>query len=168
MKSLYDKKPAPTYFGSMISVVLLFFLGVSLIAKSQKGKESFYHITSPITSIADSPNDAPEAHEEDIRYLQLKTYPVTFELTIGNKSGFFNPRFERIDELKTGDIITIYFENIKPSNSNSNRKVQFIDKNEQPYFIRGRGDIYVGCTAIGFSILLMVAILTYRKQNRTP
>ena len=165
MNNLYEKEHPSYYFGSMITVVMTFFLGVSTIVRGQREREYFPQITSPITRLTNSLNDSIDIHEADIKYLSIKNYPQTFELFIGKESGYFNPKLDQIDKLRVGDTITIYFEIQKTNRENINRLVQFIDKDKQPYFIRSNSDAYIGCTAIGFSALMMVAILIYRKKE---
>ncbi|MCU0443688.1 MAG: hypothetical protein MUE85_02140 [Microscillaceae bacterium] len=45
----------------------------------------------------------------DIFRLKVKGYPKTFELFIGKDFGDFSPEFEKIDDLKLGDKIDVFF-----------------------------------------------------------
>lgn len=72
-----------------------------------------------------------------------------------------NRHLSRLINFK-GDLITVYYDDRDiPANDPLNRFVQFIDKGNEPYFIKGSWDkgfaIFIG--GLGIAILILVLIL---------
>ncbi|WP_310395177.1 hypothetical protein [Hymenobacter sp.] len=166
MADLYKKEPAQIFGRALIGIVFILFLGFDIIGRGNRDKEAFFHITSHITGIADSIVGEPGSYNRKLRYIRMQGYPKTFELFIGKDFSDFSPAFEQLDKLKAGDTITVYFDETKSSNPYLNRLVQFINKGQTPYFIKGSRDIYVGYSAIVVCAGLVAYLLLLRKKGK--
>jgi hypothetical protein len=112
----------------------------------------------------------PDRHIGKLRYLKIGGYTKYFEVFIGKDFGDFSPAYERIDSLKTGNLLTVYYSEDQLSNKATddeliNRDAQFIDKQNQPYFIRGSKDRYGSYFFMSVGICLVVTLLILEKKG---
>jgi hypothetical protein len=154
-------------------IVSILVLGFIISIRGYKEKKDFYQVTGIITSITRSIPSYSNRHDGKIRYLQVKGHPKPFELFIGKDPGDFSPAFEQLDQLKAGDVITVYYDEDELTGSSIddvNRLAQFIDKNQQPYFIRSDKDKYFGYFAIGMSACIgaTLLLLDRKRRSRSP
>jgi len=111
----------------------------------------------------------PVRHHGKYRYLEIDGYPYPFEIFVGNEPGDFKPKYERIDNLKQGDTVSIfYYETENTKNEGINRFIQFIDKDGQSFFERGNSNKLMGIAFIGLSIMLTVSGLVLWKLKKIP
>ncbi len=166
MADLHGKKPAQIFGGALVGVAGILFLGVDIISRGYKEKEAFFHVTSQVTSIADSIVGQPDSRNSKQRYIRVNDYPKTFELFVGKDFSDFEPAFEQLDKVEPGDTVTVYFDETKDSPTTVNRLVQFIDKGKTPYYIKGKKDVYVGYSAIAFCAGIVTYLLIQKKKGK--
>ncbi|WP_303312001.1 hypothetical protein [Hymenobacter sp. BT730] len=152
------------FFGMLFTIILCF----STLYRNQKQKGDFLHLTSKLTNISNSLQI--EGHinlnNEPIRYLKIKDYPKYFKLLIGEDIDGSKPDFQRIDNLKAGDVITIYYdETFLSSDPEVSRLAYFIDKDSKPYFIRGKQNT-IGYYIIGFCLAVIAISYILKKTGR--
>lgn len=158
------KKQHPIFWKSIIGIITIIAIGLAILIRGTKGKGEFQSIEGNITYLDKTYKELPNRHQGKYRYLTLDNYPKTFELFVGKDLGDFKPQYERIDDLRTGDKIVVYFdENSNESDARLNRLTQFIDKDGQPFFIRGSIDKTGGYFFIIIGILLG-GLLFYLKK----
>lgn len=152
----------------MLGVFTILFLGFGILTRGQKSKQEFYSVQGAIVGIEKTLEGYPNRHEGKMRYLVVAEYPKPFELFIGKEAGDFKPAFEQLDMLRKGDIVTIYYdeETNTQTDDSINRLAQFIDKGQQPYFIRGNHDKYGGYAAIAMGALIGVSLLLLKKTGK--
>ncbi len=116
----------------------------------------------------DSSNKSFQNKESSkFRYLRLDNFSKTFQLFIGKGSGDFKPEFEKIDALKIGDSVTIYFdENFKTKEDSINRLTYFIDKGNEAFFIKGGFEKYVAYFIIGIAIIFILTLIILKKKGK--
>jgi hypothetical protein len=138
-------------------------LGVCIIMcifYAQKGdleKNSFQNISGILNSVQNTHELYPRKDTTKYRYLEIDNYPQSFQVFIGKSTSDFKPAFERIDKLKNGDSITIYFEeNNKTKMTLVNNSAYFIDRKNEPIFIKGNS---IGIWIYGIAILCAAFIL---------
>jgi hypothetical protein len=91
------------------------------------------------------------------RYLKLQGYPHPFKIFLDKDGDSFRPTYEQVDNLKTGDIVTVfYFENTYAQREEM-RYVAFIDKDGVPFFEVGDSKRPAALVIIGLSSVLIVA-----------
>lgn len=161
------KKQHPIFTKSLVGVITIIVLGSVILIRGTKGKTEFQTITGRITYLEKTYQELPNRHHGKFRYLAIENYPRTFELFVGKDFGDFKPQFERIDDLRAGDNIVVYFEeNSNETDARLNRLIQFIDKDGQPYFVRGSKDKTGGYSIIVIGILLGGLIFYLKKTGR--
>jgi hypothetical protein len=161
------KKQYPIFNKSLIGVMTILALGTTILIRGAKDKVGFESITGQIVYLEKTYEELPNRHHGKYRYVELDAYPKVFELFIGKEFGDFKPHYERIDDLSVGDTIVVYFdEDTKESDSRLNRLVQFMDKDSQPYYIRGTKDKTGGYFFI-ISGMLLGAWILYLKRIGT-
>ena len=151
----------PYNFKTGIAVsLILFIFGLYLASLRYEDKSHFPKITGRITYLANAYKQLPTTHKGKMRYLALDTYPYIVELFVGKDFTDFSPAIEKIDSLKLGDQVTLYYEDTNQISSGGvNRSVQFIEKEGQVYFREGNKTYYIGfCSMLGSVLFLMVTI----------
>ena len=167
--TLTHLKAPPHLFAKLLcGVAFIIISGFVILNRGQKQKHDFNSITAHLISIDHTFPGAFNRHPEKIRYLQVGRYPKAFELFIGHDLGDFSPAFEKIDALKAGDIVTIYYDEEKTRSGDDalvNRLAQFIDKDGQPYYARGSKDKLGGYGIIGVGMLMGLTLLILQKKG---
>jgi hypothetical protein len=161
-----QKKTPPNIFNkSMYGVITIIILASVILVRGKKEKNEFHNLNGTITAIEKTFQEFPFRHPGKYRYLILDNYQKVFEIFIGKDPGDFKPELEKIDELKVGDMISVYFDE-DPSDIDMriNRLIQFIDKDSAPYYIRGSQDKIFGYILIASGI--MIGILVFVLKNR--
>lgn len=155
----------PIYIKSVGGLLFCIALGIYIINRAYKPKNEFHKLTGKVTYLQHKlPNeDVPKDGKE--RYLQIEKSDRIFKIFVGKDWGDFKPQFEIIDSLKVGDTVDLYYDdNIKTESNQINNLTQYIDKNGNTYYIKGKMDKTLGVLIIGISIL-GILILYYLKRN---
>jgi hypothetical protein len=145
--------------------VSLFIIGIGafVISNNSKDKNEYERRTGNIEYYADSYLDLPNRDHGNYRYMKIDSYPYPFEIHIGNA----NKETESIDNLKVGDSIDAYFyETNNTFEVGLNRYIQFIDKENKAYFIRGDFQKQLGFVLIGLAVSLNILSLVFWKLGK--
>lgn len=162
------KQPPHIFTKSLLGVVTILVLGFGILQRGQAHKNEFDSLTAPITAIGPSFPGATTQHPDETRYVQAGRYPQVFELFIGHGFTDFSPALEKVDSLKPGDIVTVYFRkeaSQAADAANVNRQAQFIDKDGKPYYIRGRKDRLGGYGLIAAGLLIGLTLVVLRQKG---
>ena len=160
-------KQYPVFKKSLAGIITVIILGSFILVRGTKEKSQFHHVTGKITYIGKVYEELPVRDRGKYRYLSIDTYPKMFELFIGKDFGDFKPKYDKINSLKEGDDIVVYYDSdSKETDIRLNRLVQFIDKDGSPYFVRGSKDKNFGFFLIGMGILLGGVILYLNKTGK--
>lgn len=150
----------------LFSLIIIAF-SIFIINRDSKLKSEYSKITSTLIYLDDTYGELPNRNFGKYRYLAVENYPYIFELFIGKESSDFSPKFEKIDSLKLGDVITIYgYESSDIDKEGVNRNIQFIEKNDQLFFERGDATKIVGISLIIISIILVVLCFIFMKMGK--
>ena len=123
----------------------------------------FEHVEGTVINFEKSKNNKT-------RYITIEGYPKTFSIFIGKDTGDFSPKFEILDSLQAGDLITVYHEDT-PLQKNKDPKldkgVQFIQKGQKLYYERGNKDKYLAYFLFaGGAVLGLLLFLKERKVKK--
>ncbi len=157
-----SKKQYQIFNKSLAGVITILLLGSGILFRGTKDKSDFEQITGIIKYLDKKYQEFPNRHQGKYRYLLIDSYPKIFEIFIGKDPGDFNPEYENIDALQVGDVITVFYDETKrETDPRINRLLQYIDKQNQAYFIRGRHDKLLGyfCIISGFLIGIWIFYL---------
>ena len=161
------KRQYPVFKKSIVGVITILFLGSMILIRGTKDKIEFHQLTGKIVFLAKTFEELPLRHEDKYRYLLIDNYPKVFTIFVGKDFGDFKPHLEKIDDLKVGDEIVVYFdEDTKETDNRLNRLIQYIDKGGKPYFVRGSKDKNGGYFFIGLGILLGGMIIYLKKKGK--
>lgn len=149
--------------GVIFASVLALGIGLFVTINNSKNKQEYEKKSGEIEYFDLKFENLPTRHKGDFRYLKIDTYPFVFEIYEPNSV----PTQMTIDNLSVGDKIDIYFyETSDTRNCGLNRFTQFIDKDNQPYFIRNGFQKQLGIFIIGLSVLLnVIAFVFWKKGN---
>ena len=159
---------APVFWKLISAMLFTLLLCFITLYRNQKPKDDFFHLTSKITSVSNAldiqghlnPNNEP------IRYLKIEDYPKYFKLLIGEDIDGSKPTFQQIDQLRVGDIITVYYdENNLSDDADVSRLAYFIDNDGNPYFIRGKQNT-IGYYIIGLCLSVIAVSYFLKKTGR--
>lgn len=161
------KSKHPVFLKSILGLLFVIVLGFLLFARADKSKSSFQNVSGIITSLSKSNKSSQIRDSSKFRYLQLNNFPKIFEIFIGKGSGDFKPQFEKIDELKVGDSVTVYFdENFKTQQDPINRLAYFIYKGQDAIFIKGDFEKYLAYFIIGFSLISILILVVLKWKGK--
>jgi hypothetical protein len=161
-----NKTPRQVFNKSMYGVITIIALSSFLLTRGKKEKNEFQSLTGQITSIERTYQELPIRNPGKFRYLIIDNYQKAFEIFVGKDPGDFKPELEKIDELKVGDKISVYFEeNLRETDLRINRLLQFIDKDSTPYFIRGNQDKVLGFGLLAFGIIMGILLLILKNKG---
>ena len=157
------------YYPKLIGAAIMFIvMSGYLITRSDKPRGDFIHQKGTISYLSQvHPLRAQsEPRPKDV-YLILNEYDRIFEMFTGTDKGDFSPRVNRLTELKIGDEIDIYFEETtKTRMQQVNRILQYLDKDEELFYLRSKADKYIGYFILGSSgFLLMLGIYMKIESN---
>jgi len=159
------KTKKPIFLNSLIGLSFALFLGIFLLFRATKDKSSFEKIRGSIVFF--NKENGLHTNTTKFRYLKLDSYPKTFELFIGKGWGDFKPKFEKVDELKIGDTVTIYYdENFKTKSDPVNRLAYFIDRGQEPIFIKGGWEKYLAYFIFGSVILILLVLIVAKRKSK--
>lgn len=151
--------------GIVLFTLVTIGLGVWLIYRSSKEKHQYDKSTGIVEYVDKTYEDLPSRDKGKFRYIIIDTYDYLFEIYAPNSKD--TPR--TIDDLKIGDQIDIYyFENSSTHKTGINKFVQFIDVNNQPYFIRNEFQSKLGLALIILSILPSLIAYFGWKKGKVP
>ena len=155
------------FLKSLYGLGFTVFLGVFIIARSEKSKSEFTKVSGRLISINNSNQFAPRQDTSKFRYLLIDSYPKIFEIFIGKDFGDFKSKFENIDNLRANDDITIYFDNnFQTEDDPINRLTYFIDKGQERIFVKGTWEKNMGIFLTGLSLLIFVALLILKQKGK--
>ena len=128
--------------------------GIFFMNRGVQNKDTFDKVTGEIIMLENSYLSIDERHSNKQKFFQIDNYPEVFQLFIGKDFGDFKPDLEKINELKIGDLIDVYYSNnpIQTRQESVNRFTQFIFKNNIPYFIKGTADRPLSIAMIGLGL----------------
>lgn len=122
---------------SAVSVIIIIFM-LFVMRRDSQQKKNYDKVSGTIAYIDQQFGKWPNRDFGKYRYIRLDEYPYTFELFIGKDVGDFKPKFEQVDKLALGDVITVYYyETNDMQNDGINRHAKFIDKESMTYFEAG-------------------------------
>ncbi|HEY1032074.1 MAG TPA: hypothetical protein VGD89_09885 [Flavipsychrobacter sp.] len=148
--------------GVILASVIVLGLGIFVIVNNSKDKAEYDKHTGTVEYLAKEYQNLPIRHKGEYRYLKIDTYPYVFEIYEPNSK----PTDKRIDDLKVGDTIDIYcYETTNTQNEGLNRFTQFIDKDEQPYFVRSAFQKQLGFVLVGLCFLMNIMALLFWKKK---
>jgi hypothetical protein len=147
-------KTVHNIFGeSLVGLITIMIISVFLFVRAGKEKSAFNKLSGKITSL--------EKTNAKKRLLQVEDH--TFELFIGKDVGDFKPKFERIDKLKPGDYITIYFDD---QGDPINNLAYFIDKGDEPFFIKGSWEKGMSYFLAGLCVTIFILLYTLKRLGK--
>ena len=158
----------PTNFKKLlISLFILLCLGAYLTSIKFMSKDSFTKISGRITYLENHYHQYPLRDFGKFRYIALDTYPYIIELFVGKDAGDFSPEYENLGGLKTGDEITIYYDDDSDiSKENINRTTEYIYKVNICYFHNGNNSFYVGIFILIMTCLGFIFLLYQKKKGK--
>ena len=161
------KSTKPIFLKSVGGFLFAIALGYSLLLRADKNKSSFQKVTGIIASFEKTNKYFPNKDSLKFRYLEIIDFPKTFELFIGKGSGDFKPKFERVDNLKLNDTITIFFdENSKTQSDPINRLTYYIDRGKEVIFIKGSSEKYMAYFVIDFSLICILILIILKRKSK--
>ena len=142
------------------SIILLGF-AIFITINNSKEKSQYDKYTGTIEYFDKEFQNLPIRNKGDYRYLKIDTYTYIFEIYEPNSE----PTKNKIDDLKVGNTVDIYcYETSNTRNEGINRFIQYIDKQNQPYFIRNGFQKQLGYVLIGLCISInLITLLLWKK-----
>lgn len=154
------------FLKTTVGIFTILFLSYNLYLHGIKSKSEFEKVSGRIVYLDDHYQRFPNRHFGKYRYLKVDKRKEIFELFIGQDKYDNTPKFERIDSLKIGDIVEIYYETQDDKTGlNINRRVHSIDKQSQPYFIRSGKDKVLGIIGMVIGAVFLIILLVLKQKE---
>ena len=142
--------------------------GIFFINMGVQNKDAFNKVSGKIVMFENNYSNVDERHSGKMKFIRIDTYNDIFEVFVGKDFSDFKPDFEKIGELKVGDVIDVYFTNnpIETHQEPVNRHTQFIYKDNSPFFIKGTADKPLAITMICLGLAMIVLALFLKKIEK--
>ena len=161
------KEKQPIFKKSISGLLFAIALSVFFVQRGDKSKASFDNVTGTIISFEKTNENYPRRDSSKFRYLRVESYPKPFEIFVGKDAGDFKPKFENVDNLQIGDIITVYYaEDGKTQKAAVNNLVYFIDKGKEVVFIEGNSKKNVIYGLIGFCLITILILVILKWKGK--
>ncbi|NRB60446.1 MAG: hypothetical protein HRU50_10980 [Winogradskyella sp.] len=162
-----EKAPIEIFYKLILGTIIIIGFGIYLSVISHKPKSGFNKITGTITHLDST---FGRINKRDHRYIYITDSNEVFDLFIGKRTMDFSPEFEQIDKLKPSDEITVYYADKTPLQNtqyyNVIKTVQFIDKDGEPYFIRGNKNKYGSYFFVSSGLFAIVMLLLAKRLGK--
>lgn len=160
------RKQYQIFLKSLAGVITIIILSSLVLFRGTKDKSEFKKVSGNVVYLNQTFQELPNRNKGKYRYLMIDNYPKAFEIFIGKDPGDFKPEYEIIDSLKVGDEISIFYdESNREKDPRINRLLQYIDKQNQSYYIRGKRDKYFGYFGIMAGLLIGVWIFYLKRKG---
>ncbi|MBV8252565.1 MAG: hypothetical protein JO154_08155 [Chitinophaga sp.] len=162
------KDPQYIFLKSIFGISSVLILGITLYLRAGLNKDEIQKITGRIAYLEKTYGSYPLAREMGkCRYIKLDNYADVFEIFIGKDRGDFTPDLEKMDSLRAGDEITIYFDNqVGPQDNNINAAVRFIDKGNEVVFIRGTWMKAIAGAVLGIAMIALMLVCILKVKGK--
>ncbi len=170
MPTTGNSKAAAARYPSRLALAggFAILMGIYLLFRSNQPKEDFSQLSGPISYLASAnPLRTDQKMEPKSLFLTIEGADRVFELFVGAEWGDFSPRINRLEELKVGDQVEIYFqENEQTQALPTNKLLQYLDHQGVAYYQRGGADRAMGYVLFGLAFLLLIwAGLLWRTRE---
>ena len=160
--------PKPYFLKFLFSGIFLLTLSIYLLRTAYKDKKEFQKITGAVNFISMKYLDLPNRDFAKYRYIKINEYKKPFEIFVGRDPGDFKPALDKIDGVKPGDTLTIYFRegHLETTDPPVNRLAYYIDKGGIPIFIFSPSQLYVAFFLISVSIIIIIISVVGKVKGR--
>jgi hypothetical protein len=143
-------------------------MGIYLLRTAYKDKREFQKITGTVDCISMKYLDLPNRDYSKYRYIKINGFVKPFELFVGKDPGDFKPALNKMDIVKPGDILSVYFgdENYKTMEAPVNRLAYYIDKGRIPVFIFSPFQFYMAWFVIAMAIIIIIITVIGKVKGR--
>jgi hypothetical protein len=157
----------PIFLKSVLSIGAVLVLSVLMMVRGTKDKREFYEVSGRITYLEKTYGELPNRSHGKYRYLQVENFPKVFEIFIGKDAVDFKPKYEKLDALKVGDAISVYYD-INPIEDDPiiNRLVFFIDKDNEGVFILGNKYNTLGNVILSSCVIFLGILIILKRQGK--
>jgi hypothetical protein len=160
------KNQRPVFLKSVLSLCAVMVLAIIMMIRGSKDKTEFYKATGRITRLEKTHAEFPNKSHTKYRYLQVENFPKVFVIFIGKDWDDFSPKYEKIDSLKAGDVISVYYDvNVIEDNPRINRLVSFIDKDSEAVFILGSKYNTFGNVFFSFCVIFLAILIILKRKG---
>jgi hypothetical protein len=157
----------PMYVKSLFALTAIFVFGIFLILRGAKDKSDFIRTDGTITYLDKVYQELPFRNQGNFRYLKVDGYSKIFEIYVGNDFGEFSPKYNNLDSLKTGEQITIFYDNVSTERDQRlNQHLQKVEKGNVIFFITGQRDLILGSIFIGSAVFLFSVLFIQWKKGK--
>jgi hypothetical protein len=151
----------PLSFRAIVAVSILLSIAFGVLMwRNSKEKKEYDHLNGRITYLDQKLGGLPYSDLGLYRYLKVDSYQYPFEVYTDEQSA-------RVDSLKVGDVVDVYFYQTGDTETiHLNRFLQFLDKDNKPYFKRGNLMIGFGIASIAMLGVLCIVCYVFHKRGK--
>lgn len=140
--------------------VLILFAGYYIIVDIKTDLKDFKQSTGTIIYFNKQFLNHPGGNNQQYRYVSIANYPFMFECKVGKYASL-------IDKLQTGDIVTLYYNDMGVStNKGINKSLQCIEKDKKKLFEASSKLYYIGIILIMLSVFIAIISFIFYKKGK--
>lgn len=142
------------------------FLTLKLLYQQDKPKSEHLYVQRRIAAITKTYRDLPIRDAGKYRYLILQSFDKPLELFVGHDRFEFSPEVDKVDQLKPGDVIDVYYEDVyKEEEQSVRRGVYTIEKNNVPFYKEGNSRKPLANGIMGIIVLTLIWLLYLKPKG---
>lgn len=165
--SVAMKQKTAIFKKSIAALAVCIIITLITIQRGDKERSAFQSVSGYLVSTENVHERYTGKDTAKYRYIQIDNYPQPFQVFIGKSPGDFKPKFEKIDHLKVGDSITVYFEETnRTRNEPVNNLAYYIDKSSEVIFIKGNSIKSLLYGLVIFCFLVMIGLFILKKKRK--
>ena len=162
-KRFYNNKYFKIIVGCIITAYVFFPIS--------KNKTNLNMVNGIVLSLKNTLLHYEGKDSSNYRFLEITNYEKPFEIFLGKYSWDFKPDLQKVDQLKIGDSVKIWYdESFATSGSQFNNLTYFIERDGEGIYVRGKSSALKVYGLLIFTIFfsLTVIYLCIRFGKKTP
>jgi hypothetical protein len=145
-KRFYNNK----YFKIMVGTIITAYVFFPI----SKNKTNLNMVNGIVLSLKNTILHYEGKDSSNYRFLEVTNYEKPFEIFLGKYSWDFKPDLQKVDQLKLGDSVKVWYDESFATNGSSfNNLTYIIERNGEDIYVRGKS------SALKVYLLLILTII---------
>ena len=155
----------------VIALGVVLVISIFVLRRAEASRLEFQKVSGRITYLDDVSPDVELRYDAKKRFIVVDGRPPVFELFIGMDAMDFSPEMQKINSLRVGDTIDLYYDVRRRlgragSFNPHNLLTYYIDKDGRPMFRMGRRYNSLTWFLIGLCAVTLAVLIILKKNGR--
>ncbi len=149
--------------GAIFSIAV----GIFFILRGVQEKEAFDKISGKIIYCDNNYLGISDKYINKQKYIKLDSNEDIYRVFIGKDFGDFKPDIDKVNQLLINDSVDIYVSDpIGTQKEIINRHVQFIYKENSPFYMKGSADRPLSLFMLFLGLLMIIMAFFLKKKGK--